>query len=207
MTETMQEAVARLCTHRCSHFPSALIHPDVCARRLKLIHKFPSALFSNSYWYCEHCPGPFPADGPIPKQKPKLVFEGHELRVLFEPKERTCKCRKCGETDPDKFDPGRSRRCGACVETYKKEKIRKKDERRREKRKENPRQQCVKCGRNMNAGMKANHTRLSLGLCGECFAVSRRDIKNRLKTLRTGDTNERQIGGMEGIQRSNGQTH
>lgn len=168
--ESSAEAVDRICTHRCAHYPSLIMSPDSCARRIKKIRANPIVTGPMIAWECANCTGPVPKDGNAVKPDlPKLME--HDTRYL---RPRSYKCCKCGTDDITKFDKGHSRKCRDCVKVYEAEKSKAKAIRDKEDRAAS-RLVCCRCGRNINMGDRGNRERAELRLCGACF----RTLKSR----------------------------
>lgn len=160
---TLDEALRTL-THRCAHYPTALIRPDTCEKRLNLAKRKPVVLGHGPGWECLNCPGPLAIGEEPPLKKPSLPkHKGHETRVL---KQRAFMCCKCGTTDPEKFSKGHSRKCNACLETYHRLKIAKRNAKRKV---ENRKRLVCTCGKMINEGDHANRLRVKMKLCGDCF--------------------------------------
>lgn len=164
-TETTEDAVERHCTHRCAHYPTTLINPGTCERRLRLAKRKPVLIGLLPGWECLNCSGPIPRDTELPTTKPALpVHVGHEVRVL---KQKAFKCCKCGTDDPSRFSPVHSKKCDACLEEYRELKRIRRNE--LQKAKSKPRTACVSCGKLINKGNRANVHRIKMKLCGECY--------------------------------------
>lgn len=175
MIESHAQAVSRICTHRCAHFPTVLMSPETCAKRKALIRSHPVTLGPLVYWICKDCPGPIPINVDIPQSKPRLPeLTEHDKKYL---KAKCCRCVTCGTTDTSQFDLGHSRKCNACRKAYSDAKNRRRAQQLREQK--GPRGVCIQCGRNINVGKHANHVRIEMSLCGQCYAQYKSHRKNQ----------------------------
>lgn len=161
--ESTSDAVTRICTHRCAHYPMLKMSPESCSRRMAKVRSKPVVVGPTIAWECVDCSGPIPLNGDVHKPDlPKLTE--HDMRYM---RTRAFKCCKCGTEDIDQFDKGHSRKCRDCVEISRKAKAELRKVRRSGKIDANQRRVCA-CGRKINVNEKAIH-RVRAGMCGLCW--------------------------------------